>query len=211
MTAAAVPSLAAAQTLLSDPFLQKPTDDSITVVWFSDMPGDSHRVLWGEGLSRSVEADSTQLSRMFEDVKSRSLHPSFADVKSTVARSVWRHEAVVQDLSEEPTPYEIVSKFGYVTERRGPFSFSASPAAGKGLKILLTSDHQLKPLSPANLQKAHETIDRIHAVFLAGDLVNIPDRASEWFDDFPALQGKASFKYVHRDKTYIGCFQIVRA
>ena len=35
---------------------------------------------------------------------------------------------------------------------------------------------------------------------MAGDLVNIPDRASEWFDDnrggafFPALQGRANYK-----------------
>lgn len=53
------------------------------------------------------------------------------------------------------------------------------------------------PLTPANLQKVEETIGQVDAVFLAGDLVNIPDRASEWFDDarggafFPGLQGNA--------------------
>ena len=47
----------------------------------------------------------------------------------------------------------------------------------------------------ANLQKVVETIGKIDAVFFAGDLVNIPERASEWFDDkrggafFPCLQG----------------------
>jgi hypothetical protein len=56
------------------------------------------------------------------------------------------------------------------------------------------------PNTPANLQLAAETlgIGEIDAVFLAGDLQNIPDRASEWFDDnrgrafFPGLQGRAN-------------------
>jgi hypothetical protein len=71
------------------------------------------------------------------------------------------------------------------------------PAEGQPLKILLTSDHQLKEMTPANLQKIEETIGQLDAVFFAGDLVNIPDRASEWFDDnrgfafFPSLQGRA--------------------
>jgi hypothetical protein len=49
--------------------------------------------------------------------------------------------------------------------------------------------------TPANLHYAQQTIGTIDAVFLAGDLVNVPDRASEWFDDtrgsgfFPVLQG----------------------
>jgi hypothetical protein len=48
----------------------------------------------------------------------------------------------------------------------------------------------------ANLQKVVETVGRVDAVFFAGDLVNIPDRASEWFDRteanafFPTLQGR---------------------
>ena len=50
-------------------------------------------------------------------------------------------------------------------------------------------------MTPANLQKVVETVGRVDAVFFAGDLVNIPDRASEWFDDarglafFPWLTG----------------------
>jgi hypothetical protein len=54
-------------------------------------------------------------------------------------------------------------------------------------------------MTAANLQKVVETVGRVDAVFLAGDLVNIPDRASEWFDDdrggafFPCLQGRANY------------------
>jgi hypothetical protein len=56
------------------------------------------------------------------------------------------------------------------------------------------------PMTAANLQKVVETIGRVNAVFCAGDLVNVSDRASEWFDDsrgnsfFPCLQGKASYQ-----------------
>ena len=56
------------------------------------------------------------------------------------------------------------------------------------------------PMVAANLQKVKETIGKIDAIFFAGDLVNIPDRASEWFDDqrgcafFPCLQGKGNYQ-----------------
>jgi len=53
---------------------------------------------------------------------------------------------------------------------------------GTPLKILLTSDHQLKPDS-CQSQKVVETVERVDAVFFVGDLVNVPDRASEGFDD----------------------------
>jgi len=59
-------------------------------------------------------------------------------------------------------------------------------------------------MTPANLQKVVETVGEgdtgINAIFMAGDLVNIPDRASEWFDDnrggafFPSLQGRAHYE-----------------
>jgi hypothetical protein len=80
------------------------------------------------------------------------------------------------------------------------FSLTAKPNPGTSLKILLTSDHQLMPLVAANLQKVAQTVGRVDAVFFAGDLVNVPDRASEWFDDsrggafFPCLQGRASYE-----------------
>jgi hypothetical protein len=80
------------------------------------------------------------------------------------------------------------------------FTLAATPAARTPLKILLTSDHQLKPMVAANLQKVVETVGQVDAVFFAGDLANVPDRASEWFDDnrggafFPTLQGRARYE-----------------
>ncbi|MBB4051531.1 hypothetical protein GGR20_001167 [Devosia subaequoris] len=79
------------------------------------------------------------------------------------------------------------------------FSLAALPAQEQPLRILLTSDHQLKPMTPANMQKIAETVGALDAVFFSGDLQNIPDRASEWFDDnrgsafFPGLQGNADY------------------
>ena len=60
-------------------------------------------------------------------------------------------------------------------------------------------------MTAANLQKVVETVDKIDGVFFAGDLVNVPDRASEWFDEsrggafFPCLQGKANYRLDKND------------
>ena len=77
------------------------------------------------------------------------------------------------------------------------FTLSPTPAAGIALKILLTSDHQLMPMTAANLQKVAETIGRVDAVFMAGDLINIPDRASEWFDDYQPAPSFPRCKVAH--------------
>jgi hypothetical protein len=85
------------------------------------------------------------------------------------------------------------------------FTLKPTPKPGTPIKILLTSDHQLKPMTAANLQKVVETVGRVDAVWFAGDLVNVPDRASEWFDDhrgnalFPGLQGRAHYQLEHGD------------
>ena len=55
-------------------------------------------------------------------------------------------------------------------------------------------------MTAANLEKVVATVGQVDAVFFPGDLVNIPDRASEWFDDrrggafFPSLQGRANYE-----------------
>ena len=211
--------------LLSDPFLQYPTESSVRVVWFTEFEGESHAVVYGRpgqplnvpDLSQvvnapSVEATTTQLRRVKEDQDSkiqRSESPGDRYDKPT-QRQIWRHEAEVVGL--EPgnrVPYQVLSsRAGGQLLKSRVFSLEPTPPAGQPLKILLTSDHQLKRMTPANLQKVEEKIEqekvgeegrRLDAVFLAGDLVNIPDRASEWFDDerghafFPSLQGRAIY------------------
>ncbi len=193
-----------APQLLSDPFLQLPTETSVRVVWFTEFPGTSHTVAYGRELNFSAIANTTKLSRTREDSKSR-VGNQVAEgevYQKTTFRNIWRHEAKITGITPgERIPYQVTS-----LREDGEkiiskiFTLSATPKPQTPLKILLTSDHQLKPMIAANLQKVKETIGQVDAVFLAGDLVNIPDRASEWFDDnrggafFPCLQGSAHYE-----------------
>lgn len=190
--------------LLTDPFLQIPTENSVRVVWFTEFSGSRHFVSYGENLEQNVAAKTIKLSRTQEDQKSR-VGEQTADgtvYQKPTMRDIWRHEAEVPNLTPGVrVPYQVSS----VTNQGGTvksevFSLAAKPQPGTPLKILLTSDHQLKPMTAANLQKVVETIDNIDGIFLAGDLINIPDRASEWFDDnrggafFPLLQGRGNYQ-----------------
>jgi 3',5'-cyclic AMP phosphodiesterase CpdA len=203
--------------LLTDPFLQLPTENSVRVVWFTEFAGAKHLVVYGDKLERNSIAKTTKLSRVREDQESR-----VADQKANgqvyqqpVKRDIWRHEAEVSGLTPNlRVPY-------YVTSIREDgkkvnsevFTLAPTPKPDTPLKILLTSDHQLKPMTAANLQKVVETVGRVDGVWFAGDLINVPDRASEWFDDnrgnalFPGLQGRANYTMESHDGvkvTYTG-------
>ncbi|MDX2097092.1 MAG: metallophosphoesterase family protein [Leptolyngbyaceae cyanobacterium bins.59] len=195
--------------LLTDPFLQLPTPSSVRVVWFTEFPGDRHTVAYGEGFSQTVAATTTQLTRTREDSSSKvGIQTGKGELYSqTTSRPIWRHEAEVKGLPpNQRVPYRVVSAVGDRTLTSDPFTLAPSPTSGKALKILLTSDHQLMPMTATNLQKVVETVGQVDGVFLAGDLVNIPDRASEWFDDnrggafFPCLQGRASYELERNGK-----------
>lgn len=186
--------------LLTDPFLQLPEEESVRVVWFTEFEGSLHYVETGEAFAYVHPATSRRLTRMAEDNRSwigtqrqdGSLFPQRTD------REIWRHEAIVAGLTPgERTPYRIVSRNGTgQSARSGPFSLAPLPLPGQPLKILLTADHQVRAGLTPNLQKVEETVGRLDAVFLAGDMPNFPDRASEWFDDsrglsiFASLQGR---------------------
>ena len=193
--------------LLTDPFLQLPSEDAVRVVWFTEFEGAEHFVLYGEGLDARADAQTTKLSRVAEDEDSRVAVEAGEETGEETEltyggytpRDVWRHEALVTGLTGR-VPYRAVSVTDDGTEVASePFTLAPLPERGEPLQILLTSDHQLKEMTPANLEKVEETVGRVDAVFLAGDLVNIPDRASEWFDDargfafFPGLQGNAAY------------------
>lgn len=190
--------------LLSDPFLQLPTETSVRVVWFTEFPGNLHTVTYGRELNFSAIANTTKLSRTREDPKSR-VRNQVAEgevYQKTTIRNIWRHEVEITRLTPgERVPYQVTSRREDGEEITSKtFTLSATPKPNTPLKILLTSDHQLKPMIAANLQKVKATIGQVDAVFMAGDLVNISDRASEWFDDnqgaafFPCLQGSAHYK-----------------
>ena len=202
--------------LLTDPFLQLPTENSVRVVWFTEFVGDQHFVVYGENLDQNAIANTTKLSRTREDQLSRvGKQTKNGEVyQQPVNREIWRHEAEVTGLNTNiSVPYYVTSiREDGEKIKSEMFTLAATPQPGKPLKILLTSDHQLKQMTAANLQKVEETIGKVDGVWFAGDLVNIPDRASEWFDDnrgnafFPGLQGRANYtmNYEGVDFTYTG-------
>ena len=61
------------------------------------------------------------------------------------------------------------------------------------MKILLTSDIQTKNMCAANYEKLYEAIGPVDAVLANGDIIDVPDRAYDWFDAdssfFRVLQG----------------------
>jgi Calcineurin-like phosphoesterase len=189
--------------LLTDPFLQLPKETSVRVVWFTEFLGTSHTVNYGNNLAQKAIASTTKLTRTREDQESRIANQTQDRqvYQQPIKRDIWRHEAEVTDLTPGVrVDYRVTSirEDGEGVSRE-IFTLEAAPQAGTPLKILLTSDHQLKPMVAANLQKVVETIGRVDGVLFAGDLPNIPDRASEWFDDnrggafFPCLQGRAKY------------------
>jgi hypothetical protein len=188
------------QRLLTDPFLQLPTASGVSVVWFTEFEGTDHTVVVGE---REFAAETAKMSRLAEDQQSwvGAQNGDGTVFTATTSRDVWRHEAVVDGLTTGQREQYFVRSTdieGAIVESRA-FSLAPLPAEGQPLRILLTSDHQLKPMTPSNMQKIAENVGELDAVFFAGDLQNIPDRASEWFDDnrgfafFPGLQGHAAF------------------
>jgi hypothetical protein len=185
--------------LLTDPFLQLPTADSVNVVWFTEFEGSGHVVTLENG--RVIEATTTKLSRTREDSDSWVFRGEERNIifDTPVQRNIWRHEAIVTELAAgERVGYTVTSVFPDGTEITSDgFTLTPLPLAGTPLKILLTSDHQNMPMTPANIQKVVETVGQVDAVFMAGDLVNETDRACEWFDYgdgggfFKSLQGNA--------------------
>ncbi|MBF2018012.1 MAG: metallophosphoesterase [Rivularia sp. T60_A2020_040] len=202
--------------LLTEPFLQFPTENSIKVVWFTEFMGEAHSVAYGSQLLESVFTKNIRLIHLREDQQSRVGNQS-ADGQvyhKPVLREVWRHEANLTELIPGKRISYRVTSIANNNQLISSKTYTLEPAPlpGKPLKILLTSDHQIKPMVAANLQKVKETFKQIDAVFFAGDLVNIPDRASEWFDDnrgnafFPCLQGRANYlmEYDGVKTTYTG-------
>jgi hypothetical protein len=203
------PIMNSAPQLLSDPFLQLPTETTINVVWFTEFAGTEHKVFYGKNFEQSAIATTRKLSRTREDQNSKLNENPY---QRPTPRNIWRHEVTVRNLTGDRLPYRVTSttEDQQITSR--DFTLAPKPPAGTPLKILLTSDHQLKPMTAANLQKVVETVGRVDAVFFAGDMVNVPDRASEWFDDsrgcafFPCLQARGSYELTKNDTktTYIG-------
>ncbi len=196
--------MTSAPWLLTDPFLQLPTETSVRVVWFTEFAGSQHIVTYGDNLNQTAVVTTRKLSRTREDQNSRVGNQTEDGqvYQQPIQRDIWRHEAEVTGLTPgKRVAYRVTSiREDGDSVSSNVFTLAPAPSSGTPLKILLTSDHQIKPMVAANLQKVVETVGRVDAVWFAGDLANIPDRASEWFDDyrggafFPCLQGLANYK-----------------
>jgi hypothetical protein len=204
--------------LLCEPYLLDPGPDGVHVVWHTESPGTAHAVLVGPAVAameetraaaagtgaagegagwRRVPAGTVPLSRMAEDADSAVPGRTYPTV---TRRPVHRHLAAVTGLAPGRTPYRVVSVDG--TGRASvSAAYTLAPAVPTGtpVRLLLTSDHQLKPLVPVNLALVAETAGvALDGVLMAGDLVNVADRASDWFDDasgrafFATLGGRAA-------------------
>lgn len=171
------------RSLLSDPILQNPTANSVTVVWYTEWWGYGENfVVYGDRFDQRARASTYQMTRMLEDANSRILgRPAPATVTERV---IYRHEATVSGLPRDVrTPYFISSINDMGEEIRSDrFSLQPLPSNTRGGKFLLTSDQQNRLMSPANYQKVEELMGPLDGIMIAGDFVDNPHRASEWFD-----------------------------
>ena len=171
--------------------LQNPMPNSVQVVWFTTNRGVEHLVEYGQSFEKIAACKTTQLTSMRKDLSNG----------GTKKVEVYRHESTLNFDRYEKTAYRVksfISEGEFLTSPT--FSCAPSPPKGTSLNILFSSDHQVKPMVAANMEKAKEKCPDIDAVFFAGDNVNYADSAEQWFDDpsggafFPCLQGHASRK-----------------
>lgn len=182
--------------LLTEPFLQVPGKTSVNVVWFteSEQAPDINKVLLYENgadepATREIVAVTTKLSRVRGGKTSADCN------NASITRNIWRHEAVVTDLPEyhgsedEKVSYNVVSD----DAESKIYTLQAQAQEGTPQKILLTSDIQTKNMCAANIQKVTEAVGPIDAVLADGDIVDVADRAYDWFDAdssfFRVMQG----------------------
>lgn len=208
--------------LLCEPYLLLPDETGVEVAWVTDAPPRASRLVFAPAESTerlasltpaellsaeldallpeavAVDAISMRLPAMAEDRES-SLPTGLIELRQaletevTVSREVWRLSARATGLEQgRDYAYRVVSSGAASAVAR---LCAAPPPDATFLRFLLTSDHQLGTAVPAVMEQAVATTGRFDAVLYAGDFVNVPDRASEWFDDargsafFPSMRG----------------------
>lgn len=208
-----------------EPILQNPTQTGVTVQWFTTNEGeenllylydtsDSYDFLTSQNFSlgepsRIIPASTIKLSRI------RGGKEDANKDDSSITCDIYKHVAIVDNLPEyhgyieERIPYQVSTD----NEKSDVFTLSASPSKGTPLKILLTSDHQIKNMVAANIQKVYETVGGVDAIFMNGDLVDVSDRGYDWFyaDNafFRCLTGSANDEV--NGKTYSGASLLQQA
>ncbi|MDG4820363.1 metallophosphoesterase [Asanoa sp. WMMD1127] len=171
----------------SEPYLLDPSADGVHVLWHTGAHATGAVLIGG----RRVEATSSALVTLHDD----------QDVRTTVHR----HWALVTGLGAAArTPYRVVSDLAG-GDRVESATYSLAPAVppGRPARLLLSSDHQMWRMTPANIEKVAETVGvELDGVLFAGDMVGVPDRAADWFDPprgfFASLTGRADTEIAGR-------------
>ena len=190
---------AMANELLTEPILAIPTYTSVTVEWYTESEGADNKVLLYEngvhnGVTREIKASTYKLSRIRGGITEATCNDA------TKKRDVYKHRAVVRDIPEytgksnQRVPYRVISD----DANSKVYTLTAKPQQGSDIKLLLTSDLQIKNMCAANMQKVEETVGMVDAVIINGDCVDVTDRAYDWFYSdnafYKVLQGTASHK-----------------
>lgn len=185
--------------MLTQPYLQLPTAETVIVAWFTEWEGTRHEVVYGENLENVAQATTRLMDRMFEDEQSDVFTESGQRAYSAVtARPVWRHEARVSGLTPgQRVPYAVRSHAGDKVVQSRTYRLQALPQPGMPIRVLLASDQQNRKMAAGTFHQAVATVGNLDAVLFVGDMVDTPNRASEWFDRdnerrpafFPSLQG----------------------
>ncbi len=189
----------AKQQLLTDPYLQNPTDSTVLVEWYTEYRGANNVVeLYENGPdnapTRVIKANTFKLSRVRGGKTEADCN------NATIDADIYKHKAIVKHLpkyhgkEDERISYRVLSD----EASSDMYTLAARPQPGTDLKILLTSDLQIKDMCAANFEMVQKEIGHIDAVFINGDCVDVTDRAYDWFYSdnsfFKVLQGKASHK-----------------
>lgn len=190
----------ASLALLTEPMLQDARDDSVAVVWFTEFEGEeSYCLVSANADSEPTErfgAQTAKMSRMYYEAGSE---VDGQTIDKPLARDIWRHEARVEGLppftgaDSERRAYRVVSADGGQLAQSADYALQAKPQPGTPMKILLTSDSQMKRNVAPNLQKVVETVGHVDVVLSCGDQVDVADNSQYWFDAdeswFKTMQG----------------------
>jgi len=167
---------------MMEPMLQNPTDTSVVVCWYTESEDSDSELLLYEEVgamepTRRIAATTKKLSRL------RGGKTKDTCDNQNIDAGIYRHVAVADNLPEyhgknsERVKYKVRSGEEY----SNAYTLAAKPSKGTELKILLTSDLQIKDMCAANIEKAHGVEGYFDAVWVDGDIVDVIDRAYDWF------------------------------
>ena len=168
-----------------EPILQNPTSNGVTVQWFTQNSGEDNYLCLYASLEDSEQdnyikkypATTTKLSRIRGGKNDKEKN------NPAIECDIYKHVAIVEGLPEYHGLIEERRYYKVVTdeEQSKVYSLAARATEGTPMRILLTSDHQVKDMVAANIQKVYETVGSVDAIFMNGDLVDVTDRAYDWF------------------------------